>query len=172
MTFSQGPHVLDFTVTERLTFFWSSKRHAGELVLDEGWAEANELSLHLIRPQVLGQVARRTTTNVFPTWAVSLVSNDRYWSIFAFNKLVSSIYCALSRFGMAIHDTWNHEECVKLDVAAIYNDFMENLRLLPNLDPHDHGHLHANFGQFLSASDAGYYSYLKRDYIVLHYLKM
>ncbi|KAF3802553.1 Saccharolysin [Colletotrichum gloeosporioides] len=67
---------------------------------------------------------------------------------------------AFARFDMAVHSPATHEECLHLDVAEIFNDTMERLRLLPNPDAKDRGHPQSNFHHMVSGMDAGYYSYL------------
>src|ERR1700722_11305226 len=66
---------------------------------------------------------------------------------------------------MAVHNAASHEECVNLNPTELYNNLMETLQLLPNRNPRDRGHPHADFGHLLSGFDAGYYSYLRYCYI-------
>lgn len=68
---------------------------------------------------------------------------------------------AFARFDMAVHNSKSHEECLNLDPAAIFNNFMEKLRLLPCPDLEARGHPEANFHHLVSGMDAGYYSYLR-----------
>lgn len=68
---------------------------------------------------------------------------------------------AFARFDMAVHNPESHEECLNLDPAAKFNNFMEELRLLPCPDPEARGHPEANFHHLVSGMDAGYYSYLR-----------
>lgn len=67
---------------------------------------------------------------------------------------------AFARFDMAVHNVSTHEKCLNLDPGAVFNDFMERLRLLPNPNRGDRGHPQADFHHLVSGMDAGYYSYL------------
>lgn len=68
---------------------------------------------------------------------------------------------AYTRFDMTVHNPKSHEECLDLDPAAVFNNFMEKLRLLPCPDADARGHPEANFHHLVSGIDAGYYSYLR-----------
>lgn len=68
---------------------------------------------------------------------------------------------AFARFDMAVHNPKSPEDCLNLDPAAIFNNFMEKLQLLPCPDPEARGHPQANFHHLVSGMDAGYYSFLR-----------
>jgi metallopeptidase MepB len=67
---------------------------------------------------------------------------------------------AFSRFDMAVHSPVTFQQLSDMDPAAIFNSFMETLRLLPNPCLEDKGHPEADFHHLVSGLDAGYYSYL------------
>lgn len=62
---------------------------------------------------------------------------------------------AFARFAMAVHNPGSHEDCLNLDPVAIFNSFMEQLRLLPCPDPKARARPEANFHHLVSRCGYG-----------------